>query len=168
MTEGRDAGPGLHPVGVGARYIVLGAGVGALVGVLWALLAPRVVASSLDPPQFVEAYPQGFAVTDLILGSLLLTSGVVIGVVAARRLRHTSFVGGWVHVVGCVAACLMCAAMARVTGWWIAGRVVSPQADGEFTLPITVGANGVLLLGVFGALLIVLFYAAFARDDSGL
>jgi hypothetical protein len=46
----------------------------------------------------------------------------------------------------------------------LAGRDVRELADGILELPVTVGANGVLLLGVFSALLVIVMYAAFARD----
>ncbi|MCU0294569.1 MAG: hypothetical protein MUD05_00790 [Candidatus Nanopelagicales bacterium] len=154
----------LHPVGVIARYLVLGAALGVPVGVLWVWWAPRVQVTSLEGPAFVEGYPQGFAVSDLMLGALMLGAGVAIGVVASVRLRRTGFVGGWSHVVGAIAGAATCAAVARVTGWWLAGRDVRELADGILELPVTVGANGVLLLGVFSALLVIVMYAAFARD----
>ena len=119
---------------------------------------------SVADADFVDAYPQGFAITDLTLGALLLAAGVVIGVLAARRLARTGFVGGWAHVVGAMAAAVVCAATGRVIGWWVAGREVATLSDGTFALPITVGADGVLLLGVFSALLVVVLAAAFARD----
>lgn len=159
----RDGLP-LQPLGVVARFIVLGAALGIAVGGLWAVLAPRAVVTSLDTPDFAEPYPQGFAVADLILGALLLVAGTGIGVLAARRLRATGFVGGWVQVVGAVVAAGMCAAVARVVGWWLAGRTLVELATGDYELPVSVGANGVLLLAVFSALLVVVFYAAFARD----
>lgn len=163
MSSGRLSAP-LHPAGVIARYLVLGAALGVPAGVLWIWWAPRVRATSLEGPVFVEGYPQGFAVADLVLGALMLAAGVAIGVVAAIRLRHTGFVGGWAHVVGAMIGAAMCAAVARVTGWWLAGRDVRERVDGTFELPVTVGANGVLLLGIFSALLVILMYAAFARD----
>ena len=157
---------GLRPAGVIARYVVLGAALGVAVGVLWVLLAPRVVATSLDPATFDEQYPQGFAVADLTLGSLLLVAGGAIGLTAAIRLRRTGFDRGWAQVVGAIASASMCAAVARVVGWWLAGRTVSGR-EGSFELPLTVGANGVLLLGAFSALLVVVLYAAFAREPTG-
>jgi hypothetical protein len=154
----------LHPVGVVARYVVLGAAVGVPVGLLWAWWAPRVVVRSVADADFVEAYPQGFAITDLTLGALLLVAGVVVGAVAARRLVRTGFVGGWVHVLGAVAGAAVCAAVGRVLGWWVAGRQVASLSDGTYALPITVGADGVLLLAVFSALLVIVLVAAFARE----
>ena len=147
-----------------SRYIVLGAALGVPVGLSWAWWAPRVLVRSVADADFVDAYPQGFAITDLTLGALLLAAGVVIGVLAARRLARTGFVGGWAHVVGAMAAAVVCAATGRVIGWWVAGREVATLSDGTFALPITVGADGVLLLGVFSALLVVVLAAAFARD----
>ncbi len=154
---------GLHPLGVIARYIVLGAALGVPVAVLWVVLAPRVLATSLDPATFAEQYPQGFAAADLTLGSLLLVFGGAIGLTAAIRLRRTGFDRGWAQVVGAMASAGMCAAVARVVGWWLAGRATSGE-EGAFELPLTVGADGVLLLGVFSALLVIVFYAAFARE----
>ena len=154
----------MRPAGVISRYIVLGAALGVPVGLLWAWWAPRVLVRSVADADFVDAYPQGFAITDLTLGALLLAAGVVIGVLAARRLVRTGFVGGWAHVVGAMAAAVVCAATGRVIGWWVAGREVATLSDGTFALPITVGADGVLLLGVFSALLVVVLAAAFARD----
>lgn len=90
----------MRPAGVISRYIVLGAALGLPVGLLWAWWAPRVLVRSVADADFVDAYPQGFAITDLTLGALLLAAGVVIGVLAARRLARTGFVGGWAHVVG--------------------------------------------------------------------
>lgn len=154
----------LHPLGVVARYIVLGAGLGVMVGLLWVWLAPRVLLNSSDATDFVDAYPQGFAQADLTLGALLLGAGCVIGFAGARRLRRTHFNGGWVHVVGVVSAAAMCAAVARVVGWWLAGRAPSELPGGRYELPLTVGASGVFLLAGFSALLVVVFYAAFARE----
>jgi hypothetical protein len=154
----------LHPVGVMARYLVLGAALGVPVGVLWVWWAPRVAVTSLEGPVFVEGYPQGFAVADLILGALMLGAGVAIGIVAAIRLRRTEFISGWAHVVGAIIGAAVCAAVARTTGWWLAGSDVRELAAGLYELPVTVGANGVLLLGVFSALLVILMYSAFARD----
>lgn len=154
----------LRPAGVIARYVVLGAALGVPVGLLWAWWAPRVLVRSVADADFVDAYPQGFAITDLMLGALLMAAGVVIGVLAARRLVKTGFVGGWAQVVGAMASAAVCAATGRVIGWWVAGREVVTQSDGTFALPITLGADGVLLLGVFSALLVVVLGAAFARD----
>lgn len=166
MAGATQAGTrGFEPIGVLARYIVLGAALGLPVGALWVVLSPRVVVTSVDPPSFAEPYPQGFAAADLMLGTLLLIAGTGIGILAARRLRATAFAGGWVHVVGAVLAAGMCAAVARVMGWWLAGRSLVELPTGDYELPVSVGAAGVLLLSLFSALLVVLFYASFARDD---
>ena len=157
---------GLQPFGVIARYVLLGAALGIPVAILWVLLAPRVIATSVDPAEFAEPYPQGFAATDLTLGALLLVAGCVLGVVAAMRLRATGFDRGWGQVLGVIVGAAMCAAVARVVGWWLAGRTLRPIPDG-FELPLTVGASGVLLLGMYSGLLVVLFYAAFAREPAG-
>lgn len=154
----------LHPLGVIARYVVLGALLGVPVGLVWVWWAPRVLVRSVADADFVEAYPQGFAITDLTLGALLLAAGIVIGAVAARRIVGIGFTGGWAHVVGAMAAAVVTAAVARVLGWWLAGRDVVAQADGTYALPIRVGAEGVLLLGVFSALLVIVLVAAFARE----
>ena len=154
----------LHPAGVISRYVVLGAVLGVPVGLLWVWWSPRVLVRSVAEVDFVEAYPQGFAITDLTLGVLLLVAGITLGAVASRRLVQTGFVGGWAHVVGAVAGAAVCAAVGRLLGWWLAGRVVVTQPDGTFALPVTVGADGVLLLGVFAALLVIVLVAAFARE----
>ncbi len=156
--------PPFHPVAVIARYVLLGAAMGVPVAIFWIWWAPRVVVSSLETTSFVEGYPQGFAVADLILGALLLVAGLVVGVVAAARLRRTGFVKGWSQVVGAMAGAVMCAAVARVLGWWLAGMQTTSLPDGTFELPVTIGAQGVLLLGVFSALLVILGYSAFARE----
>lgn len=153
----------LHPVGVIARYIALGAAVGVPVGLLWVVLAPRVLVEHSSPTAFLDAYPQGFAIADLTLGGLLLVAGVVIGVAAARRLRRTGFENGWTHIAGVVAATAVCAGVARVLGYWLAGRAMT--ADGpDLTLPLTLNADGVLLLALFSALLVIVLYATFARE----
>lgn len=156
----------MRSVGVIARYVLLGAAVGVPVGGLWVWWAPRVLVTSLTDPAFVDPYPEGFAEADLVLGALLLVAGCGIGVVAALRLNRTRFVGGWVHVVGAIAAAVVCAAVARILGWWLAGRVAAGLTDGRYELPLTVGASGVLLLGVFAALLVIVLHAAFARDPA--
>jgi hypothetical protein len=94
----------------------------------------------------------------------LLVAGIGIGVVAAIRLTRTGFAGGWAHVVGAMAAAGVCAAVARVVGWWLAGRSAAGLPDGTYRLPVTVAAEGVLLLGMSSALLVVLVVAAFARE----
>ncbi len=153
-----------NPVGVIARYVLLGAAMGVPAAVFWIWWAPRVVVSSLETTSFVEGYPQGFAVADLILGALLLVVGLVIGVVATMRLRRTGFAKGWSQVIGAIAGAATCAAVARVLGWWLAGREAKSLPGDTFELPISIGANGVLLLGVFSALLVILGYSAFARE----
>jgi len=155
----------LLPAGVIARYAVLGAALGIPVGILWGWSSPRVLVRSLAEADFVDAYPQGFAVADLLLGALLLVAGTVIGTVAAVRLRRTGFVGGWAHVVGAIVATAVCAAVGRVSGWWIAGRSAGARSDGTVALPVTVGAQGVLVLGVFAALFVIVLVAAFSRDQ---
>ena len=152
----------LHPAGVIARYVLLGAGLGVVAGLAWVVLAPRVAVRSLDPLQTVAAYPEGFAAADLTLGLLLAAAGVATGVVAARRLAGTGFERGWAQVAGVMAAGLMSAGVARVVGWWLAGRTPSPDA-----LPLTLGATGVLLLGVLSGLLVVVVAAALAHDPPG-
>lgn len=153
----------LHPTGVVARYVLLGAAVGVPVGLLWVALAPRVLVSHDNAAAFLDPYPQGFAIADLTLGLLLLIVGVGLGVVAVVRLRRTGFEGGWAQVTGVLAASLMAGAVARVIGWWLAGRAMVPRGS-NIELPLTVQADGVLLLGAFSALIIVVLYAAFARD----
>lgn len=152
------------PAGVIARYILLGAGLGLLAGIAWSLLAPRVMVTALADGDFVEQFPQEFIASDLILGSLLLLAGLVIGVVAAVRLHRTGFRSGWTQVAGAVAAALTAAAVARVVGWWLAGRTPSSDGTGTFGVPITLQATGVLLLAAFAALLVVVLYSAFARE----
>lgn len=155
----------LRPAGVIARYVLLGAAIGVPVGLFWVLFAPRVLVRHSEGGGFVDAYPQGFAIADLTLGALLLGAGVALGVVAAVRLRRTRFAQGWVQVAGVLVASLMSAAVARVLGWWIAGRTMTPVGD-TIELPLTVQATGVLLLAAFSALLVVVLYAAFARDEA--
>lgn len=147
----------LHPAGVIARYVLLGAAFGLVAGLAWVLLAPRVEVHSDAAP--VESYPEGFAAADLTLGLLLAIAGVVLGVVAARRLRATGFERGWGQVAGVIAGALTCAGVARVAGWWLAGRALAGDQ-----LPLTLNAQGVLLLGVVSGLLVVALVAAFARD----
>lgn len=146
----------LRPAGVMARFVVLGAGLGLVAGLAWVLFAPRVEVAGDSP---VEAYPEGFAAADLTLGVVLAVAGLALGVFAARRLRHTGFEGGWAQIAGVIAGALACAGVARVVGWWLAGRAMN-GAD----LPLTLNANGVLLLGVVSGLLVVIVVAAFARD----
>lgn len=146
----------LRPAGVIARYVVLGALLGIPAGLAWVLFAPRVEVADGAP---VAAYPEGFAAADLTLGLVLCVAGLVLGIVAGRRLRHTGFEGGWAQIGGVIAGAVACAAVARVVGWWLAGRAMN-GAD----LPLTLNANGVLLLGVVSGLLVVIVVAAFARD----
>lgn len=134
--------------------------------VLWVLLAPRVPLADADPVAFLEPYPQGFAVADLTLGALLLAAGVAVGAVASRRLMSSGFHRGWVHVAGAVAAAATTAAVARIIGWWAAGRQLAELPDGTLQAPLTVGATGVMLLGAFSALLVVLFAAVLAPERS--
>lgn len=143
---------------------MLGSLVGVPVGGLWVLFAPRVRLASTEPVAFVESYPQGFAVADLILGALLLVAGVLLGGVASRRLVRTGFHRGWVHVAGVIAAAGTTAAVARVIGWWAAGRHLGELPDGALQSPLTLGATGVLLLGAFSALLVVLFAAVLSSE----
>lgn len=152
------------PIGVIARYVLLGAALGLVAGVGWVLAAPRVQVRSLASGDFVEPLPQAFIASDLMLGSALLAVGVVIGVVAAVRLHRTGFVQGWTQIAGAVAASLTAAAVARVAGWWLAGRTAVPDGSGTFGLPLTLQADGVLLLSAFTALLIIVLYSAFARE----
>ncbi|MEI2787156.1 MAG: hypothetical protein V9E82_15835 [Candidatus Nanopelagicales bacterium] len=154
----------LPAVGVIARYLLLGAALGVPAGLAWVLLAPRVAVAHGDGG-FIEPYPQGFAIADLTLALALLVAGLVLGGVAARRLRQLGFGQGGVQVVGVIIAAGMCAAVARVLGWWLAGR--SMVRDGAIVeLPLTLQANGVLLMAAFSALLVVILSSAFARDPE--
>ncbi len=153
----------LKPAGVIARWVLLGALAGVPVGLLWVALAPRVLVSHDNAAAFVEPYPQGFAIADLTLGVMLLVVGIGLGVAAVMRLRRTGFMGGWAQVAGVLVASLVAAAVARVIGWWLAGRAMKPVGS-NIELPLTVQADGVLLLGAFSALIVVVLYAAFARD----
>lgn len=154
------------PLGVVARYVLLGAALGVPAGVVWAFVAPRVQMTSIADGTFTEAFPQQFIASDLILGSLLLVTGSVIGVGACVRLRRTDFQRGWSHVVGAICAGLTAAAAARVVGWWLAGRTPVPDPSGSFGLPLQVQASGVMLLGCFSALLVVVLYSAFASEPA--
>lgn len=154
----------LPAIGVIARYVLLGAALGVPVGLAWVLLAPRVEVAHGDGG-FVEPYPQGFAVADLTLGVGLLLAGIVLGALAMRRLRQLGFRQGGVQVIGVVVAAGMCAAVARVLGWWLAGRAMVRDGD-TVELPLTLQANGVLLLAAFSAMLVVVLGAAFARDPE--
>lgn len=149
----------LHPAGVIARYIVLGAGLGIVGGLVWVFTAPRVEVRADAVP--VQSYPEQFAAADLTLGVVLVVAGLVLGVVAARRLGRTGFDGGWAQIAGVIAGALACGGVARVVGWWLAGRAMN-GAD----LPLTLSADGVLLLGVVSGLLVIILAAAFARDPQ--
>lgn len=153
-------------VAVIARYVLLGAAIGVPVGLLWVWLSPPVLVRSVADASFVEAYPQGFASADLTLGTLLLVVGLGLGVVALIRLRRCSFVGGTGQVFGLISGGLMCAAVARVLGWWLAGRSVAVTPDGLYELPLRIGAPGVLLLAAFSGLLVVLFGALWFADQD--
>lgn len=154
------------PAGVIARYVLLGAGLGVPTGVLWVLLAPRVQVKSFADASFVDQFPQAFIASDLILGSLLMLVGLIIGVIAAVRLHRTGFRGGWAQVAGVIAGSLTAAAVARVAGWWLAGRTPVPEAGGTFGMPLGLIASGVLLLSTFAALLVVVLYSAFAKEPE--
>lgn len=156
--------PPLHPAGVIARYVLLGAALGLPAGLLWYLVAPRVAMESVADGTFVESYPKGFAAADMTLAVILTVVGLVIGVVACRRLRATGYQSGWAQVVGAISAGLSAAGVARVLGWWLAGRSVSPNAAGTVDAPLALGASGVMLVGAFFALLVLLLYSAFADD----
>lgn len=154
----------LRPVGVIARYVLLGAAVGIPVAMAWILVAPRVAVVHGEAGRFVEPYPQGFAIADLTLGVALSAAGLLLGAITVYRLYQTGFRQGWVQVVGLVIACAMTAGVARVLGWWIAGRAMVRDGD-TVELPLTLQANGVLLLAAFAGLLVVVLGAAFARDE---
>lgn len=158
--------PALQPSGVIARYVLLGAALGLPAGIAWVLLAPRVAVVSPAEGTFVDSYPKGFAAADMVLTVILVVVGVILGVVASRRLHATGFRRGWAQVVGVIAAGLSAAIAARVLGWWLAGRSVHPAGDGTFDAPLSVGAPGVLLTSAFVALLVVLLYSAFADEPD--
>jgi hypothetical protein len=153
----------LRPAGVIARYVVLGAALGLPAGLAWVLLAPRVTAT--PGGDLVEVYPEQFAAADLTLGLVLAVAGLVLGIVAARRLLRTRFDGGWAQVAGVIAGGLVCGGVARVVGWWLAGRASTPTG-GVTELPLTLSADGVLLLAVLTGLLVVVVVSGFAGDPA--
>jgi MFS family permease len=155
----------MRPVGVIARYIVLGAVLGLPAGLAWWLLAPRVAVRADDPEALVESYPEGFIGADLTLGIALAVVGLILGTAASRRLYRTGFVRGWAQVAGVIVGGLAAAGVAWLLGWWLAGGG-QPRTSGEALLPLTLNAGGVLLLAVVSGLLVVILATAFARDPQ--
>lgn len=157
---------GLRPVGVIARYVMLGAALGAVSGLLWIWWAPRVQVRSVSDGDFVEAYPEGFAAADLTLAGVLVVVGLLLGGLAVARLRATGFSRGWGQVVGVIAGGATAGVTARVIGWWLAGTSVVKTPEGTFELPLSLRAPGVMLVGAFSGLLVVIFASLIIGDPE--
>ena len=142
--------------------------VGALLGLLWEALAPRVtliVASDGNP--YPEGYqPEGYMTDDGIAALLCLAAGLVMGIAAvwvSRRIASREHA-----LVVALVSVLVLGTAGALALWWtgemIGGfdfdAVVASSVEGTtLTAPLTLRMPGVLVLWPFASVLVV-FLAA--------
>ena len=148
---------------------VLGAaGLGALLGLVWEALAPRVtliVASDGKP--YPEGYqPEGYMTDDGIAALLCLGAGLVLGLAAVWVSRRAASRDHALLVA--LASVLVLGAVGALALWWTGERagsfdfdaVVASSPEGTaVTAPLTLRMPGVLVLWPMAAVLVV-FLAA--------
>ena len=150
---------------------ILGAvGLGALLGVAWESLAPRVVlVVAGDGNAYPEGYqPEGYMTDDGIAALLCVAAGLVLGMVAvwvARRTmaRDHALLGalGGVLVLGTLGAAAMWWTGERLGGFDLAAVVAESAEGSSITAPLSLRMPGVLVLWPLASVVVV-FLAALA------
>ena len=150
--------------------LVAALGLGALLGVLWEALAPRVtliVASDGNP--YPEGYqPEGYMTDDGIAALLCIGAGLVVGVAAvwvSRRIASREH-----SLLVALASVLVLGAVGALALWWTGeslgavdfDALVSASPEGtSVTAPLRLRMPGVLVLWPLASVVVV-FIAALA------
>ena len=163
---------------VASLVAIVGAiGLGALLGVVWEALAPRVsLVVASDGRPYPEGYqPEGYMTDDGIAALLCLAAGLVMGIVAvwaARRIASRDHA-----LLVALVSVLVLGAVGVVALWWTGealgsfdfDAVVAASAEGDvITAPLQLRMPGVLVLWPLAGVLVV-FLAAVSdwwRDRS--
>jgi hypothetical protein len=150
--------------------LLVALGLGALLGVLWEALAPRVtliVASDGNP--YPEGYqPEGYMTDDGIAALLCIGAGLVVGLAAvwvARRIssrEHSLLVAlASVLVLGTVGALALWWTGETLGGFDFDALVAASPEGTSVTAPLELRMSGVLVLWPLASVVIV-FLAALA------
>ena len=154
---------------VASFVAVVGAvGLGALLGVVWEALAPRVsLVVASDGRPYPEGYqPEGYMTDDGIAALLCLAAGLVVGIVAVWASRRVASRDHALLVA--LVSVLVLGTAGALALWWtgemIGGfdfdAVVASSVEGTtLTAPLTLRMPGVLVLWPFASVLVV-FLAA--------
>ena len=144
--------------------------VGALLGVLWARLAPRVdLLVAGDGKAYPQGYqPEGYMAADGIAALLCIVAGIVVGVLAVIVLRRrtpqdSDHAARWATIVviplGLLGAVALWFVGTRLGGFDLS-LVVSGSAQGaEIAAPLRLRMPGVLVLWPAASLLVVFVVA---------
>ena len=139
---------------------------GALLGILWARIAPA-------DPLFVaggKAYPQAFQPRDYISDDglaavMCLLAGVITAVIVIVILRRR---GGADAMLAALVVSLLLGAVGAVTFWWVGTRMgyvdlaalLSNAQDGDkFSAPVRIRMPGVLVLWPAASSFVILLVA---------
>jgi hypothetical protein len=145
-------------------------GLGALLGVIWEALAPRVtLVVASDGRPYPEGYqPEGYMTDDGIAALLCIAAGLVVGVAAvwvARRIAsrdHALLVAlGSALVLGTAGAVALWWTGETVGGFDFDALVASSAEGASLTAPLQLRMPGVLVLWPLASVVVV-FIAALA------
>lgn len=141
---------------------------GALLGVLWESLAPRVVLIVADDGNaYPQGYqPEGYAAADGIAALLCVGAGLVVGLAIVWVMRRA--VPGDDSLVAALVVGVLLGAIGATALWWTGARlghvdidaVIAASTSGdEVTAPVRLRMPGVLVLWPTASVLVV-FIAA--------
>lgn len=163
---------------VASLVAVVGAiGFGALLGVVWEALAPRVsLVVASDGRPYPEGYqPEGYMTDDGIAALLCLAAGLIMGIAAvwaSRRIAprdHALLVAlGSVLVLGTAGALALWWTGEMIGGFDFEAAVASSVEGATLTAPLTLRMPGVLVLWPLAGVLVVFLTAVsdWWRDRS--
>ncbi|GEM_PF-784069 len=133
--------------------VALSAGLGALGGVVWFLLAPRVILDVYSGQTYPAEYqPSGFIADDVVAALLCAIAGVIVAAIVLV-VCHQRRVSAAAPTV--VAWALLSGVLGAVVLWWVGGQLgavdlsaaISLAADGEqVTSGLQLRMTGVLVL----------------------
>jgi uncharacterized membrane protein (Fun14 family) len=143
-------------------------GIGALLGIAWESLAPRVdLVVASDGKAYPEGYqPEGYATDDGIAALLCIGAGLVVGIAALWVIRRV--VAADLVVGVALAVVVVLGVVGAVTLWWVgeqrgdydlAAVLATAQEGDVITAPLRLRMPGVLVLWPAASVLVV-FIAA--------
>lgn len=143
---------------------------GALLGVLWESLAPRItLVVAADGQPYPEGYqPEGYMTDDGIAALLCIAAGLIVGLVAVWAARRTVrddrallAALGSVIVLGAVGALALGWTGVSLGGFDLDAVVASSEPGAQITAPLSLRMSGVLVLWPLASVTVV-FVAALA------